>query len=1073
MKRLLRSGDDASHMIRNRLRAPTLTLLVLIGLLLVVVYGAGIPWVATPAPSASGDSGLTDDLIATPIVDGSAQKSCSSVTSCASPTVTMSKPGDSIFVVISLNTSGITISAVDDNYGSALTLLTSATSSTSGSPNLELFVYKEYNWPHGAVAGEIWVNMSASASYTFVWAAIYATPASPIDATGSAANGHGTALTASVTTVSANDLILMAVSVSATGALTASGGSTLVKQQNTNPSAGLMSQTDTSTGSFSIAATGGTLRNWVAIAIALLPGTGPSAPTGVTQTGSTYGAITMSWVNPPGAIVNSTAYRYSAAGCTGTQFSAGVSGNATTTTTVGIPIGTARYYEIDSWNATGEGTRSACTQGDTIPGPVTAASAAPASATSITVTWTNPTTAPTSGVLTNEYVYWQAGASCAAATQIVVGSVTTTYTKTGLTTGTQYCFYVEAVDNGGVGNASATVTAVTSQVPGAPTGLAMTSVGTTSIHTSWSAPSGGGILNYTMYWGTVLGTYTSSASVGTGTTYTIGSLTRAVTYYFVVSAWNATGQSPQSTHASATTLPGNPMGVTVGVVTATSVALTWTQGAGQTIVNDTIFAYKNVGGVCGSVTYFSAGNATSGTATSLSGATAYCFAVMAFSAGGGSTLQTIFTNTTTLPAAPTALSATSSTTTTISWGWSNPSGTLTDDYLYWQAGTSCAAATKIDIGSVVTTYTLNPPLSSATEYCAYVEAVSAGGASAASSTATGWTIPTTATSLVVNSVTTTTIVLGWSNPSGTLVNDTIYRWTGAACSSALTTTSLGSALTSDTQTGLAGGTHYWFEVQAWSAGGGSALSLCVEGTTLNSVPGAPTGLAAQVSYTAIEWTWTNPAGSLVNVTIYLGCGPTGTALGASATTETQTGLVQGTTYCAAVNAWTSGGGGASIFLNATTLRASSPGQVTGLAVQWANSNSVALSWASMATATNYTVWGGVSCGTWLMSYPSAGPSTIIPGLTTGVTYCFSVQAWHYQTGGQLSTSVVVTTALGTSGTGSGGGGTAHGGAQGNNTTTILNQVAVAPLLIILSGVAIMGGLALMFFWLRYSRRYAP
>src|SRR5579859_5212230 len=82
--------------------------------------------------------------------------------------------------------------------------------------------------------------------------------------------------------------------------------------------------------------------------------------------------------------------------------------------------------------------------------------------------------------------------------------------------------------------------------PAAPTGLTVTGTTASSVSLSWTAPSG-----------TVTGydVVENGSQVGnvTGTSDTVSGLASSTTYKFSVAAFNSVGQSPQSSHVSATT----------------------------------------------------------------------------------------------------------------------------------------------------------------------------------------------------------------------------------------------------------------------------------------------------------------------------------------------------------------------------------------------------------------------------------------------------------------------------------------------------------------------------------------
>jgi hypothetical protein len=198
----------------------------------------------------------------------------------------------------------------------------------------------------------------------------------------------------------------------------------------------------------------------------------------------------------------------------------------------------------------------------------------------------------------------------------------------------------------------------------------------------------------------------------------------------------------------------------------------------------------------------------------------------------------------TLPAAPTALGHSSVTNMEIVWTWTNPSGSLTDSYLYWEVGSVCGAATKIDIGSVVSTYTLTG-LTLGTGYCAYVEAVGSGGTSAASGVATAMTsggavvTPNPPTGLQVTGQSGSSIAISWVNPTTPFTNITLYWAFVGTCSDRPNTNSLGVHTTSYAVTGLPSETEYCFVLQSFNGSTASNRSSTVIGSTL--APGQSSG----------------------------------------------------------------------------------------------------------------------------------------------------------------------------------------------------------------------------------------
>lgn len=166
----------------------------------------------------------------------------------------------------------------------------------------------------------------------------------------------------------------------------------------------------------------------------------------------------------------------------------------------------------------------------------------------------------------------------------------TTYTNTGLTNGTTYYYVVTASNAAGesVNSASAMATpAAVATAPAAPTALTATA-GNAQVSLAWTASAGATSYNVKRAL-TAAGPFTTVASNVTATSYINTSLTNGTTYYYVVSAVNAAGQSANSTVASATP---------AGVVVPTS-NLVVQYRAGDTNATDNqirpLFNIKNLG----------------------------------------------------------------------------------------------------------------------------------------------------------------------------------------------------------------------------------------------------------------------------------------------------------------------------------------------------------------------------------------------------------------------------------------------------------------------------------------------
>ena len=142
------------------------------------------------------------------------------------------------------------------------------------------------------------------------------------------------------------------------------------------------------------------------------------------------------------------------------------------------------------------------------------------------------------------------------------GSATTTnYTDTSLTNGTKYFYVVSALNASGE-SANSTEVSVTPSSPvlAAPKDLIATA-GNRQVSLTWTASSGA--TSYHVKRAATNGGPYSQVSAPTNASYTDSGLTNGTTYYYVVSALNASGESANSTQASATPSAAPDVTITV------------------------------------------------------------------------------------------------------------------------------------------------------------------------------------------------------------------------------------------------------------------------------------------------------------------------------------------------------------------------------------------------------------------------------------------------------------------------------------------------------------------------------
>jgi hypothetical protein len=505
------------------------------------------------------------------------------------------------------------------------------------------------------------------------------------------------------------------------------------------------------------------------------------------------------------------------------------------------------------------------------PSAPTSLAASGMTSTTVPLTWTNP-----SGTLVNNTVYYKVGSTCASSgmTAISIGSAATSYTITGLTTKTEYAIEVTAWNSVGQSPDSSCLIAYTIGVPTTPTSLTVGSITYYTIPLTWTNPSGGGLVNNTVYYKTGASCASSgmtAVSIGSAvTSYTITGLSLGTQYSIETTAWNSTGQSPDSNCVQATTsssVPAAPASLVVTTKTTTHLSLTWSNSGVVGGLNNTV--YYKAGNACtatGMTAISMSGVTTSYTITGLTTGVQYAIEVTVWNSTGQSADSNCYLNdTATVPAAPSGLTFVSATTTSISVSWTNPSGGgLVNNTVYFKIGNSCGAETNAINMAGIGTSTDITGLMTGDTYAIEVASWNATGESGFSNCliATASAIPSAPTSLMVTATTTTTISLSWTNPGGGgLVNNTVYYIAGSACAaSGMTAINIGSVVTSKQITSLVTATQYALEVTAWNSSGQSPDSNCVITTTAQD-PAAPTGLSAMdITETTITWMWTNPSG---------------------------------------------------------------------------------------------------------------------------------------------------------------------------------------------------------------------
>jgi fibronectin type 3 domain-containing protein len=308
-------------------------------------------------------------------------------------------------------------------------------------------------------------------------------------------------------------------------------------------------------------------------------------------------------------------------------------------------------------------------------------------------------------------------------TTLATGVTATSYSSSGLSAGTAYYYVVSATNVGGEGANSAETGATT--FPAAPATLTATAVSSTQLNLTWGASNGA--TSYTVKRSaTSGGAYTTLATGVTGTSYSDTGLNAGATWYYVVSASN-TGESVDSTEASATTFAETPSGLAATVVSSSAIDLSWNATAGATGYD--VKRSTSAGGPFDTIA--SAVTATAFSDSGLNAATTYHYVVAATNAAGASP-DSASVNATTLPlppATPSGLAATPGIA-QVSLTWSAVSGAT--GYTVKRATVSGGSYAVVASDLASPSYT-DTGLTNGTTYYYVVNATNTGGTSADSS----------------------------------------------------------------------------------------------------------------------------------------------------------------------------------------------------------------------------------------------------------------------------------------------------------------------------------------------------
>ncbi|HEV2437775.1 MAG TPA: glycosyl hydrolase family 28 protein [Verrucomicrobiae bacterium] len=188
---------------------------------------------------------------------------------------------------------------------------------------------------------------------------------------------------------------------------------------------------------------------------------------------------------------------------------------------------------------------------------VTSTNNSPSAPTGLTATAGNAQVTLTWNASSGAISYNVKRATVSGTESVTNATVTTTnYIDMQVTNGAAYYYVVSAVNAGGESANSSEVSATPQPPPpSAPTGLTATA-GNAQVTLTWNASSGA--ISYNVKRATVSGNESVTNATVTTTNYSDMQVTNGVTYYYVVSAVNAGGESANTLEVSATPQPPSP-----------------------------------------------------------------------------------------------------------------------------------------------------------------------------------------------------------------------------------------------------------------------------------------------------------------------------------------------------------------------------------------------------------------------------------------------------------------------------------------------------------------------------------
>jgi hypothetical protein len=660
-----------------------------------------------------------------------------------------------------------------------------------------------------------------------------------------------------------------------------------------------------------------------------------------------------------------------------------------------IKIGQAWYDAIDAYFSA-------------IPEDPTGLTVTGKTATTVSLSWTDNSTTETGFIVERSFTSGSGFSQVAS-----LGANTTSWTdNTGLAEGTLYYYRVMANAEptpSGYSNEANTIT-----LPTTPTGLSAVQQGSGSVGLTWNdlsfTETGYQVLRSTVPGGP----YSTVATLSNNSTSHTDnlSLSEGTSYYYVVRATGAGGNSANSNEDGAITFPATPSGLTATPTGESTIGLSWSDNS-QHETNYVVQRSLSSGGGYSTINTLPA-NTITYTDPGRTVGTNYYYRVYAIGAGGNSGFSNI-SGAATVPNAPTGLSATALGATSISLNWTDNSSQENGFRILRSTSSGSGYAQIATVSANIISYTNSTGLTEGTRYYYIVQATGPADPSGDSNEASAITWPAAPSGLAAIPASETSIGLHWTDNSSGETGYQVQRSLTPGTGFGIIAT-LGPGSTTFTDGGRSPGTPYYYRVRATGTGGNSLFSNEASATIGLD---APTGLTAtSQGATVIGLNWTDnsdlESGYSIQRSLVSGSGyvQVGTVAANITTYSDNTGLAEGTAYYYRVQA--TGSGGDLAFSNEASAITwpTSPAGLTATPVDEATIN---LSWTDRSSKeTGYQVERSETSGTGFTIIATLGVNSHTysdPDRIPGTTYYYRVRATGTGGSSEYSNEASATTIL--------------------------------------------------------------